>query len=162
MDTPVEALTPMELKAQQATQAIINNKLAQLGMSALATGGTAALINVQQGDDNGNVLINPVTGTVVGTGVAAGMGGLTGYALSSGPSAQMMKGMQADYRRTPGKGYERDENYVRQYGKKNSRKQRQRSIRGGLRGAAVGAGSVALLQLMNALRDEAPQPPIII
>ena len=74
----------------------------------------------------------------------------------------MMKEMQADYRRTPGRGSERDENYVRQHGKKNSRRQKQRAIRGGLRGAAVGAGGVALLQLLDALKNESPQPPIYI
>ena len=54
-------------------------------MGALATGGTDALINAQQSDENGNILINPVTGTVVGTGIAADVGGLTGYTLGSTP-----------------------------------------------------------------------------
>ena len=36
LETPVNELTPRELKAQQATRKIINNKLAQLGLGGLA------------------------------------------------------------------------------------------------------------------------------
>ena len=52
-----------------------------------AAGSTAAVINSQGDDRDANVLINPVTGTLVGTGLAGGLGGLTGYTLTNTPSA---------------------------------------------------------------------------
>lgn len=155
LDTPVEEMTPRELKAQQATRKIINDKLMMLGLGALATGSTAAVINNTQGDDrDANLIVNPVTGTVVGTGIAAGLGGLTGYHLSNAPSQAMAVDMAKDRKRGSGSGYERDAAFERDYGKKYDRKVKQRAVRGGLRGASAGAGAVALLQLIDAINNK--------
>ena len=157
LDTPVEELTPRELKAQQATRKIIDDKLMMLGLGALATGSTAAVINNSQGDDrDANLILNPVTGTLVGTGLAAGAGGLVGYNLSNAPSREMAVEMSKDRKRGSGNGYQRDAAFERDYGKKYNRQVKQRGIRGGLRGASVAAGGVALLQLLNAINDEGP------
>lgn len=155
LDTPVEELTPRELKAQQATRKIIDDKLMMLGLGALASGSTAAVINNSQGDDrDANLILNPVTGTLVGTGLAAGAGGLVGYNLSNAPSREMAVEMSKNRKRGSGNGYQRDAAFERDYGKKYNRQVRQRGIRGGLKGASVAAGGVALLQLLNAINDE--------
>ena len=152
LTTPPRDLSPAELRAQQATRDIINNKLMQLGLGGLAAGSTAAVINNQQGDDrDANVILNPVTGAVVGTGIAAGLGGLTGYHLTNAPSREMAVDMSKDRKRGSGNGYQRDAAFERDYGKKYDRKVRERGIRGGLRGASAAAGGVALLQLIDAL-----------
>lgn len=155
LDTPAAHLSPGELKAQQATKQIIDNKLMMLGLGALASGSTAAVINNTQGDDrDANIVLNPVTGTLVGTGIAAGLGGLTGYHLTNAPSRAMAVDMAKDRKRGSGSGYERDAAFERDNGRKYARKVNQRAVRGGLRGASVAAGGVALLQLLNALNDE--------
>ena len=52
----------------------------QHGIGGLAVGSTSAIINNSQGDDrDANVIINPVTGTLVGNGLAAGAGGLASF-----------------------------------------------------------------------------------
>lgn len=155
METPANELTPLEFKAQQATRKIINNKLAQLGLGGLAVGSTAAVINNSQGDDqDANVLINPVTGTLVGTGLAAGVGGLTGFYMNNTPSAEMALAMAQDRKRGLGSGYERDIAFEKNYGKKYDRQVKQRGIRGGMKGAAIGVGGAALLQLIDAIKNE--------
>ena len=155
LDTPVEEMTPRELKAQQATRKIINDKLMMLGLGALASGSTAAVINNSQGDDHdANVIVNPVTGAVVGTGIAAGLGGLTGYHLTNAPSREMAVEMSKDRKRGSGNGYQRDAAFERDYGKKYDRKVKQRGIRGGMKGAAIGAGGAALLTLIDAMNNE--------
>ncbi|QNJ25148.1 hypothetical protein SynSYN20_00806 [Synechococcus sp. SYN20] len=155
MNTPAAELTPRELKAQQATRKIIDDKLMMLGLGALASGSTAAVINNSQGDDrDANVIVNPVTGTVVGTGIAAGLGGLTGYHLSNAPSREMAVDMAKDRKRGSGSGYERDAAFEKNYGKKYNRKVKERAVRGGLRGASVAAGGVALLQILDAMKND--------
>ena len=155
LNTPPRELSPAELRAQQATKKIINDKLMLLGLGALATGSTAAVINNRQGDDkNANIILNPVTGAVVGTGLAAGAGGLAGFYMNNTPSREMAVDMSRDRKRGSGNGYQRDAAFERDYGKKYDRKVRQRGIRGGMKGAAIGAGGVALLQLLGALKNE--------
>ena len=154
LDTPVKDLTPSEQRAQRMTQEIINDKLKQLGLGALATGGTAALINAQQGDSNPLETVVDTAGGLVGTGLAVGAGGLAGYHLSNAPSPEMALAMSQDRKRGSGNGYQRDAAFERDYGRKYDRKVKQRGVRGGLRGAAIGAGGVALLQLMGAMQDE--------
>ena len=155
METPANELTPRELKAQQATRKIINNKLAQLGLGGLAAGSTAAVINNSQGDDqDANVIINPVTGTLVGTGIAGGLGGLTGFYMNNTPSAEMALAMAQDRKRGSGSGYERDMAFEKNYGKKYDRQVKQRGIRGGMKGAAIGVGGAALLQLIDAIKND--------
>lgn len=119
LTTPSSELSPAELRAQQATRDIINKKLMQLGLGGLAIGSTAAVINNQQGDDRGpNLILNPVTGSLVGTGIAAGLGGLTGYTLNNTPSAAMALDMARDRKRGSGSSYERDAAFDKNYGKK--------------------------------------------
>ena len=155
LETPAAELSPRELKAQQATRKIINNKLAQLGLGGLAAGSTAAVINNSQGDDqDANIIINPVTGTLVGTGLAAGAGGLTGFYMNNTPSAEMALAMAQDRKRGSGSGYERDAAFEKNYGKRYDRQVKQRGIRGGMKGAAIGAGGVALLQLLDAMKND--------
>ena len=154
LETPAAELSPRELKAQQATRKIINNKLAQLGLGGLAAGSTAAVINNSQGDDqDANVIVNPVTGTIVGTALAGGAGGLTGFYMNNTPSREMAVDMSKDRRRGAGSGYERDVAFEKNYGKKYDRQVRQRAVRGGIRAASAGAGAVALIQLMNAINN---------
>jgi hypothetical protein len=155
LSTPPRELSPAELKAQQATRDIINNKLMQIGLGGLAAGSTAAVINNQQGDDkDSSIILNPVTGAVVGTGIAAGLGGLTGYHLTNAPSREMALDMSKDRKRGSGNGYQRDAAFERDYGKKYDRKVRERGNRGGMKGAAIGAGGVALLQLLDAMKND--------
>ncbi len=95
---------------------------------------------------------------VVGTGLAAGTGGLIGYHLNNTPSRAMAVDMAHDRKRGSGSSYERDAAFERDYGRKYDRKVKQRAVRGGMKGASAGAGAVALLQLMSALKqDESPQ-----
>ena len=118
LDTPEEDLTPRELKAQQTTRKIINGKLMMLGLGALASGSTAAAIKNTQGDDrDAKVIINPVTGAVVGTGIAAGLGELTGDHLTNAPSREMAVNMSKDRKRGSGSGYQRDGAFERNFGK---------------------------------------------
>ena len=155
LDTPAAELSPRELKAPQATRKIIDDKLMMLGLGALATGSTAAVINNTQGDDkDANIILNPVTGTLVGTGLAAGAGGLVGYNLSNTPSREMAVDMSKDRKRGTGNGYQRDAAFERDCGKKYDRKVRERGIRGGLLGASAAGGGVALLQLIDALNND--------
>ena len=155
LDTLVVELSPRELKAQQATRKIINDKLMLLGLGALATGSTAAVINNSQGDDQGaDIIVNPVTGTLVGTGLAAGAGGLAGFYMNNTPSREMAVDMSKDRKRGSGNGYQRDAAFERDYGRKYDRKVRERGIRGGLKGAAIGAGGVALLELLGAMQND--------
>ena len=155
---PVEQLSPMELSARAATQRIINNKLSQLGLASLAVDGTAAAINGQQGDDNGNLLINPVTGALVSTGVAGGLGGVVGARMGdvreSYYTPEVLSQMDKQY---GGEGsYARDAAFDKRYAPKHNQKIRGSKVRGGLRGASIGAGGVALLQLIGALKDDDP------
>ena len=155
LTTPASDLSPAELRAQQATRDIINNKLMQLGLGGLAVGSTAAVINNQQGDDeDANLILNPVTGALVGTGIAAGGGGLAGFYMNNTPSREMAVDMSKDRKRGSGSGYERDAAFEKNYGKKYDRKVKQRGIRGGMKGAAIGAGGVALLQLLGAMEND--------
>lgn len=155
LDAPASDLSPAELRAQQATRQIINNKLMQLGLGGLAVGSTAAVINNSQGDDrDANIILNPVTGAVVGTGLAAGTGGLIGYHLNNTPSRAMAVDMAHDRKRGSGSSYDRDAAFERDYGRKYDRKVKQRAVRGGLRGASVAAGGVALVQLLDALQND--------
>lgn len=152
LTTPPQELTGPELRARKATRAIIDNKLMQLGLGALATGSTTAVINNIQGDDeDANIIFNPVTSTAIATGLGVGGGGLIGYHLNNAPTKQMAVEMVNDRKRGSGSGYERDAAFERDYGKKYNRKVKQRAIRGGLRGASIGAGGAALLQLIDAL-----------
>lgn len=153
---PVEQLSPMELSARAATQRIINNKLTQLGLASLAVGGTAAVINGQQGDDNGNLLFNPVTGALVSTGIAGGLGGVVGARMGdvreSYYTPEVLSQMDKQY---GGEGsYAIDAAFDKRYAPKHNQKIRGSKVRGGLRGASIGAGGMALLQLMSALKDE--------
>lgn len=155
LTTPASELSAAELRAQQATRDIINKKLMQLGLGGLAVGSTAAVINNQQGDDrDANLILNPVNGSLVGTGVAAGLGGLTGYTLNNTPSAAMALDMARDRKRGSGSSYERDAAFERDYGRKYDRKVKQRGVRGGMKGAAIGAGGVALVQLLGAMQND--------
>ena len=80
IETPATELTPRERKAQEATKKIIIINMMQLGLGGLAIGSTATVNRNSQSDDQDvNILINPVTGTLVKTGIAGGLGRLIGY-----------------------------------------------------------------------------------
>ena len=56
-----------------------------MGLGGLAVGSTAAVINNSQGDDRAaSVILNLVTGTLLGTGLAAAAG-LVGYNHNKDP-----------------------------------------------------------------------------
>ena len=156
--TPVEQLSPMELSARAATQRIIQNKLTQLGLASLAVGGTAALIDGQQAEDTGNLLVNPVTGAVVSAGVAGGLGGtigaLRGDVRESYYTPEVLSQMDKQY---GGEGsYARDAAFDKRYAPKHNQKIRSNRIRGSLKGAGIGVGGAALLNLIGALKQDEP------
>jgi len=156
--TPVEQMSPMERSARAATQRIIQNKLTQLGLASLAVGGTAALIDAQQGDDTGNFLINPVTGAVVSAGVAGGIGALAGSRMGdvreSYYTPEILSQMDKQY--GTGGSYAQDAAFDKRYAPKHNQKIRGSRVRSGLRGAGIGVGGAALLNLIGALKQDEP------
>ena len=75
--------------------------------------------------------------------------------MNNTPSREMAVDMSKDRKRGSGSGYERDAAFEKNYGKKNyDRKVKQRGICGGMKGAAIGAGGVALLQLLGAMEND--------
>lgn len=156
--TPAEQLSPMELSARAATQRIIQNKLTQLGIASLAVGGTAALIDGQQSEDTGNLLINPVTGAVVSAAAAGGVGGTIGALRSDARESyytpEVLSQMDKQY---GGEGsYARDAAFDKRYAPRHNQKIRGNKVRSGLRGAGIGVGGAALLNLIGALKQDEP------
>lgn len=62
--------------------------------------------------------------------------------------------MSKDRKRGSGSGYQRDGTFERDFWKKYDLKVRERGIRGGLRRASIGAGGIALIHLINAMKND--------
>ena len=164
--TSDEKLSKNEKQALEAAEQLINNKLIQYAeaglLSAAGLGALGFAINGAQGDDNGSILVNPLTGALTATAAGGAIGhqlGAIGYApLTDRVVQSRMRDLGDD------KGAEYyAQNKRRIEDIERARMPKELKAKAGRKrtGAVIGAGSGALLSLMQQLRDDTPDSPVI-
>ena len=122
-------------------------RLAKTGAVGAALAGVAGLgINSVQGDDNGNIIVNPVTESAVAAGLGAGICGMVG--ANTAPRTEVMPlAYPRGTAHVPGGQALLPVDLPGQMHQMRTR---------GIRGAAIGAAGGTLLALANQLRTNDP------